>query len=1132
MRHTLFISQSAISRWTITFLCLAIIMFAVECNSQIAGFGNIQGTVQDASGAAVPNAKIAITDSSTQVKHITQSGATGIYAFPNLSIGTYALAVSAPGFETYVRTGIVLEVGSSIAINATLAVGKANISVQVQSEGLALQTEDPSFKQTIDQQNITQLPLNGRQMTDLITLSGGAVSAPANDMTGSKNFYSSVAVSIAGGMGNATNYRLDGGDNNDYMTNVNLPFPFPDAVSEFSVESTVLGAQDGLHPGGMVNVVTRSGSNQWHGSAFEFMRNNVIDADNFFSATNDTLHQNQYGGTLGGKIIPNKLFFFTGYQHLKATSASADQIAYVPTTANLSGDFSVTDGAGCRSNGKAVQLVNPQTGAVLPGNQISPGYFNAAALALQKYLPPTTDSCGQVYYSIPSLQTENQLVTRVDSALNQKNSLYARYFLDGYQHPAYFSPTNVLITSTSGNYERVQSLTLGETYIISSSTVNMFHATGTRRANTRGPDPVDFNPSTIGIDTYVASKTYFQLSAIGKFNVYCGSCSPATYNDNVFSFADDVSMTRGKHQVVFGGEYVRNQLNINTASSANGSYTFSGIYSQFGPTGSGGSGTGEDANLDFLTGAMSAFTQNSLQQNAERAPIPSLYVQDAYHVSTRLAAIVGLRWAPEFMPVDAFNRGSIFNLSAFVANQHSAVYPNAPAGLFFYGDKGVSREFTRNSLRQFAPNLGITYDLHGAGKTVLRAGWDLTYDEPNFFTGQRVYRNPPSSAGIVNSPVRVPLSFSNPWSTGTEIGDPFPLPTNPTAANAVFPKSNGYIVFDPQFRPPYTMQWTVSVQQAFGAGWRFQLDYIGNKTNFAPLGLPINPAVFIPGNCGASPCSTVGNKASRYVLTLDNPAQGPQFAGGGGGSTWITSKANASYEGVVASVEHRLSTTFSLMANYTWSHCLDIEDAQGDTTSTTVEEPSNIKTDRANCGFDYRHVVNGTLIAISHFHLGKWSSLALNQWEIAPLLHITDGQPINVTAGVDNSLTAVGNDRPDLVNASEVYLHKAITRTSKGNMYYLNSAAFAQIPASSAGSFGNVGRNSLRGFSNVQINAEVSRRFPLRERLALDLRLEAFNAVNHPNFGNPSASLASSTFGEVTLSGSPRIFQIAAKVTF
>jgi hypothetical protein len=426
-------------------ILLSLALLLPTGNAQTAGTGSIQGAVADQTGAVLQNATVTITNTATEVQHKTTSGADGLYSFPNVPIGVYNLDVSAPGFERYSQAGVVLEVGSSIAINVNMTVGTTDQKVVVHANGLALQTEDPSFKQTIDQKTLTELPLNGRQVTSLITLSGGSANAnEGSDLQGSKTFYSSVVVSVGGGMGNATDYRLDGGDHNDYMTNVNLPFPFPDAVSQFSVETSALGAQSGLHPGGLVNVVTRSGSNEWHGTAFEFIRNNFIDATNFFSTKKDTLHQNQYGGTFGGRIIRDKLFFFGGYQRLKADQSQALTQAFVPTPANLLGDFSATESAACQASGKAIQLLNPFTGAVLPGNQISPALFNASSLKLIQYLPAATNDCGLVNYAIPSEQVENEFIGRVDSTINQKHSLYGRYFLDGYTSPGFFSPTNVL----------------------------------------------------------------------------------------------------------------------------------------------------------------------------------------------------------------------------------------------------------------------------------------------------------------------------------------------------------------------------------------------------------------------------------------------------------------------------------------------------------------------------------------------------------------------------------------------------------------------------------------------------------------------------------------------------------------
>jgi hypothetical protein len=347
------------------------------------------------------------------------------------------------------------------------------------------------------QAQITEMPINSsaRQITGLLTLSGGTNVAPAGDFTGSKYSYQTISISVAGGSGNTTLWRLDGGDNNDYMANGNLPFPFPDAVSQFSVESTVLGAQDGMHSGGLVNVVTRSGTNTFHGSAFEFIRNNFIDATNFFATSKDTLHQNQYGGTFGGRIIRDKLFGFAAYQRLSAAQSSAATKAQIPTADNLKGDFSTTDpppGSPANTCAKPVQLVDPLTGASLPGNKYStPPTYNASSLALMKYLPKIdpsydTGNCGFVSYAIPNQQSDNQFVTRVDWTINPNNHFYARYFIDGYQFPAFFSSNNILITTQSGNSQRVQTYTMGEDWTINSSIVNSMHVSWLRRRNNRG----------------------------------------------------------------------------------------------------------------------------------------------------------------------------------------------------------------------------------------------------------------------------------------------------------------------------------------------------------------------------------------------------------------------------------------------------------------------------------------------------------------------------------------------------------------------------------------------------------------------------------------------------------------------
>jgi hypothetical protein len=1073
---------------------------------QLAGTGNIQGTVSDVSGAVVPNAQVAVTNQATGIKRQTVSTGGGVYSFPNLPVGTYNLSATAPGFKTYTQTGIVLEVGSNIGINVNLAVGAASQEVEVQANGIALQTEDTSFKQTIDQQEINELPLNGRQMTDLIVLSGGAANAPGNDMTGSKNFFSSKSISIAGGMGNQTDYRLDGADNNDYMTNVNLPFPFPDAVNQFSVESTAMGAQSGLHPGGEVNVVTNSGTNAFHGDAFEYIRNNWIDATNFFSNSPDQLHQHQFGGTLGGPIARDKLFFFAGYQRVIHHDRISDKTAFVPSAANLAGDFSGSD---------STPLYNPITGDPLVNNYIDPKYFSPVALALEKFLPQTTDAKGTVKYAPPGNYTENQFITRVDANLSSKSNLYGRYFLDGYAFPAAFSPTNALVTATAGNLERVQGLTIGHSYSFSPQTVNSVHITADRRRDNRTPAAQGVSPNAVGVNIYNNDPNFFRFTVSSKFDLYCGTCAPSHFNVNTFAIADDVNLVRGKHQIIFGGEFARSQFNASNHYEMNGAFTFSGDFSQRGPGQNLAKQPKGDANLDFLTGALHGFEQSKAQGNSLRAPIPTLYVQDTWKANPKMVITAGVRWQPEYMPTDYFGRGSTFDEGAFQSNQYSVVYPNSPAGVFYHGDKGVPKNYTQNSPWQFSPRLGVTWNPDGTGKTVFRVGAALIYDEPNFFTAQRNQQNPPFATAASTIPTDTPLDFADPWSSGSAPGNPFPQPQIPPS-DVTFPKTAQYIFLPHHFHPPYVMQWTASFQHEMGRGWMAQLDYIGNETAHQSWGFPLNVAVYTGG-------SPTANYSKRFRLLLENPNEGGKFTGGGGGTVLVADSATSSYNGLIATVQHRTSS-FTFLANYTWSHCIDIEDAQGDFAGTTVEDPYNPRLDRANCGFDYRGMFNANAVVVSRFSsLHGLFGAVVNNWEIGPLLRVTDGDPFTVTEG-DISGDDVTNDRPNLTGSG--YTENKIAN----NQQYLNSDAFSY---SANGTFGNLGRNSFRGPKYVNVDAEISRFFPITEKTRLDFRIEAFNALNHPNFNMPSQrAITSSTFGQITSAHDPRIWQGAVKFIF
>ena len=565
MSNLKFNNPKTVYKFVTAFFCLMILLCSAQIQAQLAGTGSIQGTVSDATGAVVPGAKVTLTNTASGVARTVQSDNAGVFTFPNSEISTYNLKVTAAGFEAYVQTNIVLEVGSNIAVNPALKAGATDQTVEVHADALALQTEDTSFKQTIDTAAVDEMPLNGREMAALITLSGGSSSAPSGDFTGSKYSYQTISVSVAGGMGNTTEWKLDGGDNNDYMANGNLPFPFPDAVQEFSVESTALNPQNTLHSGGLVNVVTKSGGSQYHGSAFEFIRNNYLDATNFFAASKDKLHQNQFGGTFGGPVLPwthKQLFAFAAYQRTVETSASSVNTMYLPTAANIAGDWSTTDpavGTAANACGSPQQLYDPLTGVAIPGNKYAttPAY-NAAALALYKYLPTIASAsnvasydptCGTVKFSIPTQFFDNQFVTREDWQINSKNNFFGRYMIDGYQAPSFFSPTDVLITyQAPGNYERVQTAVAGLATTFTSSLINSLHISGTKRVDLRSSAP-GINGNTVGIKMYnqVPSNLQVTVASSGKnhgWNAYCGTCSPGHFNVSNEGVSDDLTLIK------------------------------------------------------------------------------------------------------------------------------------------------------------------------------------------------------------------------------------------------------------------------------------------------------------------------------------------------------------------------------------------------------------------------------------------------------------------------------------------------------------------------------------------------------------------------------------------------------------
>lgn len=1090
--------------------------------SQAVANAQMTGQVTDSTGAAVSGATVKMIETEKSVTHTTTTGADGHYTFPNLPVGPYRLEVSMNGFKTYVQTGLVLQVGNAPAANVTLQVGEVSENIEVSAGAAMVQSETTSVSQVINQQSIVDIPLNGRQPTQLVLLSGAAVVTPGGDMTGSKNYFSSTTISVGGGQGNGTNYLLDGGDNTDTMTNVNLPFPFPDALQEFSVDTNALPARNGTQPGGVVNIVTKSGTNGFHGDAFEFLRNGDLNARNYFAPTHDLLKRNQFGGTLGGRIIKDKLFFFGGYQGTRIRNVSPSSIAYVPTAAELAGNFALAESPTCQSSGHGRSIHVPGgTTALNPANVFASGLtFDPAALALVKYLPTTGDPCGKLTYSTPSIQNEDQGVGRIDWIQSSKHTLFGRYFRTVYTAPAFYDPTNVLVTGSPGNIEGVHAVTIGDTYTFTPTFLNSFHATFTRRTDFRGPDSNFFNAHALGINITTLVPDDFRLSVSNPgFNVGCGTCSPAHLNVNTYQIADDMDWIHGAHHLAFGVDYIRTQNNLLTGYLQNGSFSFNGV------------GTG-DSMLDFLTGTMSGFSQSLPQQPAPRMTIPALYVQDTFHATEHLTINAGVRWEPLLWPQDVHHRGSSFSMANFLNNVHSVVYPNAPAGALYYGDPGITKSFTHDRKAVFSPRLGLAFDPSGNGKQVLRVGGALMYDVGNMYNAQRLASNPPF-VNEIDLATSNPGGFSNPWTTGYNYGGNGTNPFPPTGA--YFPQNALFILLPQDLHPTTLYQWNASYQAQLSANLLATVTYMGNKTSHVYTGRELNPAIYSPSVCAEfrTGCTT-GNTLQRKLFTQLDPIQGSYY-----GNVDITDDgANATYNALLVSVQQRLSNGVTFLANYTWSHCISDADYTGDITGPGYMDPNNRRQNRGDCNFDIRHIFNMSIVATSRVHGSSLWAHLLNNWQIAPVIRALSGSPLNVTSGVDASLTGVNLDRPNLVPGVNT-----VNSSWGSKLQYLNPAAFT---INAPGTYGNLGRDSLRGPGSLQFDASLVRDFNVTERFRLEARAEAFNVLNHTNFiaaatgtGIPgistsgiSLSRSSANFGQITSAGDPRILQLAMKLTF
>ena len=1085
--------------------------------------------MQDASGAAVGGAQVKVIHTDTGQARTVVSGSDGSYLFPTLVIGPYRMEVSKPGFATYVELGIVLNVNSNPTINATLKIGAVNEQVTVQAEAMAVETHSSGVGQVIDHQEVVELPLNAREPTQLILLAGNSTTqgAVANDLNSNKNF-PTIAISVAGGNANQISFTLDGGTANNPFNGLNQPLPFPDALQEFKVETSSVGAQTGQHASASVTVATRSGTNSLHGNFFEYNRNYLFNGRSATALVRDSLKQNQFGGTIGGAIIKNRLFYFVGEQSTIKKSNPASTQGYSMTPAMLKGDFSVIASTQCQT--KQITLTAPFVNNVIPQSLMDPIAMKIAALL------PTSgqlNGCGLINYATGGNQRQYQIPVKVDYNFNIKHSMFARYMLSNNYTPLFYDQTNPLFTgSTTGQENNIHSIVLGDTYVISPNVVSSSHIAVNRGANPRFI-PAFKTPSDFGIPLTSFIPAQMNLAVTNGVTLAGGASNPGYFNTLDYSGSEDFTIIKGKHQTQVGAQYIRAYMHALNTRGVNGNLNFTGQYS----TAGGVSGLGY---ADFVTGQLSAYSQGRPFYDNDKSDYYGLYVQDAWRLASHLTVNLGLRFEPYLPQRNTDGYVEAFSMSNFLANKVGTPPTATPAltpppGLIFPGDAGYPpNNQYNNRANHFLPRVGIVWDPFGDGKTSIRASYGLLYDTPHMFFYTRVSNNPPWGATLTRSGGPFPLA--NPWA-GYAGGDPYAQNTTTGKSYGFFPQSGVYAVSDPNLQSPQVNTWNISIQRQFGK-WLLSGSYLGNHTAHLWSSRELNLDVYIPGNCVAGqygltapgPCSSTSatNTAARRLLTILNPTAGPWY----NTIAYLDAGATSSYNGMVLSAQHRMADNFSVLANWTYSHCL-ADPSTTELTGPSYVDPNNRHADRSSCSSDHRQQINISGVLTSPVVHGRWVGLLANGWQASPIFHWSTGNLTSATYGTDVALTAASNQRAQQILPS-VYGDGSIT-------HYLNINAFQAPATAPQGVYATTRPFTISGPGVMNIDLSFSRNFKVREHGIMTFRAEAFNLTNSVMFGPPTAALNNAAFGRIApqvQSSAPgntstaRIMQFAIKYGF
>lgn len=1177
--------------WSVQVFCT---VFGFSVASLLASVGgSISGTISDPSGNVVPNAHIAVKEINQGFSYETHTDSKGHYTFAVLPVGRYVLDVEAAGFGNYERRDITLDTSAALTLNASLAVGTVSQSVTVTDNTLHVETTSTQLGQVITGRQMTAVPLDGRSYIDLLSLQPGVAPQTAITDTTVQDVGATVFspsgtlnpgnLSVNGQRETANYFSVNGSDVEEDVNAGTAVVPNLDSISEFRIITSNFDAEYGEYSGGQIGVVTKSGSNHYHGGAFDFLRNTDLDARNYFSPARGAFRQNQFGGIFGGPVRKDKLFFFLDYQGTRQTQGIDTGNIAVPSVADRTGNLAdfTTGTAGNQLSGLVsgpylANILTQRLGygvasgepyylpgctssstCVFPNAVIPQTAWSVPAQKMLQYIPaPNTPLGTFATSSYNQTLRDDKSGARID-ANTREGLLSAYYFFDDFYlvnpYPVAQSGASVpgFSAATTG---RAQLFTLGDTKAFGPAMVNEVHLSF-MRDNTNLGQPIGgrgvslasqgfVNPD--GSDSIVALNPTGQSVENLNFNAYStgAAANQLVQVNNTYQLSDSFSKVLGNHTIKFGGEFHADQVNAMPIAQFNGSFVFAGQE------------TGVDF-ADFLIGVPSQYNQSQLNPFYDRNKYVGFFAQDSWHMRQNLTLNYGLRWDRIAPWSEKYNQ-----ISTFVPGKQSVVFPGAPAGILYPGDPGIPNTLAPIDEHNFSPRLGIAWSpqaeagslagkLFGApGSTSVRASYGMFYTAIDATSIGVLAANAPY--GTTYSSPEPPL-FATPFvgaADGANNGQPFPYkfaPLNSSRSNpdpnidwSTYEPISGIPGYDIHNHTPYTEEWSLSIERQAGPKTVFDATYVGSSTHRQRVLIaenPGNPALCLslsqtsevmPGTltCGPFGEDTIYYPAAGGVVDGTRQQLGPNF----GSNALQSNIGHSNYNALELSARHTAGR-LEFDASYTYGKSLDLSSNIGEEVN-----PFNPAISYAISSFDVKH---NFVISYDYqlpFDQLFSASRLTRGWSLSGITHFSTGFPVTMINNGDNSLigtnpNGVNNssiDEPDYNGGS---LHLNQNPRGNGNNYF-DTTTFSM---NALGEPGTSKRRFFYGPGQDNYDMALAKNLPLTESKSLLFRVEAFNIFNHAQFFGPQAvdgNIGSSTFGKVISAASPRILQGALKFSF